>query len=132
MSLWDSIRNFFVKPLPPTPTVLRNKPGGRAWIRGIEELNGRVVITVSSYGRGFWVIDPPQTYVATQHHYGLDGNHVAPGEHVMTVGISDDCLEPIRDIGDGEKDESTAWLPPVPQPKREYDPADHASMYPGY
>jgi hypothetical protein len=120
MNLWNKIRDSFHKPPPPPAGLtLRNKPGGMAWIRGIEELRGRIVTTVSADARGFWVIDPPQRFTVSNFAVTLHGQVVPPGTPAVSVSIVDHCLEPIREVGEGERDESLAWLPPVPTVRKE-------------
>lgn len=123
MSLWNGIRDIFrPAPPPPPPPKLRNKPGGLAWIRIVDRgdgafaLNRRVVQTVRAdpVSPGFWVIDPPQKFQAQVFMLSMSGGLIPPGAVVDVMGMHDDLLEPIRDVGDEERDESAAWLPPVP------------------
>ncbi len=127
MSLWNTIRDLFR-----SPPVLRNKPGGMAWIKhygdfGQDVLAGRVVTTVQATDRGFWLIDPPQSFVVTENVILEEtGQTFMKGDKPSAVAIHDDLLEPIRDVGEGERDESAAWLPPVPTgnawtPKRQVE-----------
>lgn len=78
------------------------RPGDLCYIFGSPEwsVNGRVVTAVKPLMVGLepcWEIMPI-----------LDGKWWA---------CPDKRLRPIRDPGDDAKDESTAWLPPVPQVK---------------
>lgn len=128
INLWNTIRGLF-RPAPPT---LRNKPGGMAWIKhydafGQRALAGRVVTTVRLTEKGFWLIEPPQSFVVTENVKIMDtGQIFLKGDNPTVVAIVDDLLEPIRDVGEGERDESAAWLPPVPSdavwaPKRQVE-----------
>jgi hypothetical protein len=105
---------------PPSGPKLRNKPGGMAWIRvsegaGMEVLNGCAVKTVRLDGNEtHWVVSPAQSYVATGDMHFKFGGWVRRGQTVEVVAIADECLEPWKDIGDDEADESTRYLPPVP------------------
>ncbi len=119
MSLLSRIRDAL---RPSNNTPLRNKPGGMAWVRGIatdfgaEQMNGQVVKTVRYDTGGFWEIEPELTFVCTAdissiRHRGLVRS---AGSALTMAGLEDEFLEPIKDVGDGEKDESTRWLPPVP------------------
>ena len=130
MNVWKKLKDHFSKPAPPAGPTMRNRPGGLAWVKGIPELDGRVVTTVRIHSSDFWTIDPPQVYTSQYHRTGINGVKASPGDTVTTIGIVDRCLEPIRDIGDHERDESAAWLPPVPAPRVEYDAAKHADAYP--
>lgn len=133
MNLWKSLRERFggtreKNPPPqsprysPPPSALRNKPGGLAWIRvrdvgdGAFVLNRRVVKTVCTDAMtpGFWVIDPPQKFQAQCFLPSMSGGLIPPGAEVCVLGMHDDLLEPIRDVGEDERDESVAWLPTVP------------------
>lgn len=114
MNLYDRLRSFFQGQ--PTST-LRNKPGGLAWIKDRGELHGtygRIVTTVCLSRPGHWLIDPPQEAVARTFLRTTEGRPVLPGDRVLVTAVADAYLEPIRDVGDGEKDESARWLPPVP------------------
>lgn len=114
MSLYERIKGAF-RP------ALRNKPGGMAWIRGIdtgmgaEALNGRAVKTVRVHESGLWEIEPEQCFTATRN--ALFGRHqvmVFAGEVVVVGAIGDRLLEPWRDMDWTAKDESARYLPPVP------------------
>lgn len=110
-----------MKPVPPAGPTLRNKPGGMAWINGVIDsgdgarvLVNRVVVTKRLINGDMWEIDPPQRYVATTFTRFSNGVLVHAGDTVTAIGMRDMCLTPIREVGDGERDESLAWLPPVP------------------
>jgi len=118
MSLFDRIRNALRGESGPR---LRNKPGGLAMIKvpgdrsGAEQLTGCIVKTVrvNEYGTG-WLIDPPQQFTATRDIVSFRPIHTYPkGQTVTMGGLEDEYLEPLREVGDDERDESTAWLPPV-------------------
>jgi hypothetical protein len=123
MSFWNTIRDFLGGyPSAPSKPALRNRAGGLAWINarvdegdGAVALVNRVVRTVRITGEDFWLIDPPQAYVCTARSVNVATGIVArPGEIVLVDGIRDASLTPIPSIGDDERDESLAWLPPVP------------------
>lgn len=102
MNLFDKLRSL----LP--GRKYRNKPGGLAWIKGMQqfpELNGRIVTTLTVDGDGHWHIEPTQVV----HRLWL----------VFTVtssiyAIDDELLEPLKDPPHDARDESLAYLPPVP------------------
>jgi hypothetical protein len=102
---------------------LRNKAGGMAWIKGLDErdgdgaLNGRAVKTVRLNGVGQWEIDPPQDYVVRRLSRFSNGCLALPGEVVTVTGIPDEFLEPWRETGLDAEDESHRYLPPVPKIK---------------
>lgn len=106
---------------------LRNRCNGMAWVKGVsssvgaEQLNGRAVKTVRiDRESGLWVIDPPQSFICTRSClFGLAQSPIVRGRVVTVACIADDLLEPWREIGDGEKDESAEWLPPVPTQRKE-------------
>lgn len=121
MNMWNALREALR--LSPPPSVLRNKAGGMAFIRfardecdGSIVLHRRVVRTVSE-SKGFWIIDPPQRFVARMAMWTSSGAIAQPGDSVIVEGIHDDLLDPIREIGDDERDGSLLWLPPVPTRK---------------
>jgi hypothetical protein len=113
MKVWDSLRRIFgaKDTLPP---VLRNRPGGMAWIKGLdgsgcEALNGRAVRTVCMHD-AMWVIEPPQHWVCTHNTMWVSTGLFTPaGTCIVTTGIADQHLEPWKDIDDGS-DESL-WVP---------------------
>ncbi len=111
MSLLQKLRDYI------SPPKLRNKAGGMAWLVGLakfgeQTLNGCAVRTVDFDGK-FWRIEPKLPYVLTETVIDGTGNVRYPGA-VLLVGVLDENLEPWKDIGDGDRDESAAWLPPVP------------------
>lgn len=119
MKMWSALREALC--YSPRPSVLRNKSGGMAFIKFAKDecdgsivLHRRVVMTVSE-AEGFWTIDPPQRFFALVPMWTSSGAIAEPGDRVIVEGIHDDLLDPIRDIGDDERDESTVWLPPVPR-----------------
>jgi hypothetical protein len=123
MSFWNTIRDFLGGyPSAPSKPALRNRAGGMAWINAkIDEGEGsgalvnRVVRTVRIAGEDFWQIDPPQAYVCTALSVNVATGMVGRrGDNMLVTGIRDGALTPIPSIGDGERDESLAWLPPVP------------------
>jgi hypothetical protein len=101
---------------------LRNKPGGMAWIKpaascgnGDEVIVGRAVRTVRVDG-GFWTIDPPQRFtVTTRTFYEFHQETVFPGSVLDVLALSDDAIEPWKDVGDDARDESARYLPAVPK-----------------
>lgn len=108
-------------PPAPLPPVLRNKPGGMAWIKGIhtdfgaDVLNGRAVKTVRLNDRGSWVIDPPQLFCFTRHCYNRRTmESYSRGQSMRVDGLEDEFLEPWKDIGDEERSEELAFQPKVP------------------
>lgn len=115
MSLWKRIADHFW----PAPPRLRNVAGGLAWIKrfdvesGAGALAGRIVRTVRVVEGDKWVIDPPQDW-RTIAAVLYEGYLLPHGTVCTSVAISDDLLEPIPAVGDEERDESAAWLPPVP------------------
>jgi hypothetical protein len=121
MSLIDRFMSLFR-----SAPKLRNKPQGMAWIKGMSErdgdgaLNGRAVKTVRLNEHGMWQIEPAQSYIVTNYCTFLPTGYTAwPGEVVTIIGIPDEHLEPWRESGLDAKDESAAWLPPVPKHHRE-------------
>jgi hypothetical protein len=124
MNLWKTLRERFspAKPQPEGPPPLRNKPGGLAWINskvgdgdGSEVLVNRIVQTVRLRHSDMWQIEPPQEYTVTSPVFNVpSGKQFLAGDRVVSIGIRDECLTPIPDVGDDARDESLAWLPPVP------------------
>jgi hypothetical protein len=129
MGLLNRIRDAFRKPDPPAegPPPLRNKPGGLAWINskvdqgdGAAVLVNRIVQTVRLKHSDMWEIEPPQEYTLTSPVFNVHaGRQFYAGDRVLSIGIRDECLTPIPDVGDDARDESLAWLPPVPTKKPE-------------
>lgn len=85
---------------------LRNKPGGYAWIRGVDTLNGdsvmngRAVRTVRLDDSGLWQIDPPQRYELTRSTlFVICDTRVPAGCVVQVNGIADEYLEPWKEDG---------------------------------
>lgn len=86
-------------------TGLRNRPGGLAWIQipakyrgtGFETLCGHYVTTECLNVNGRWVVDPPQSFVATGP-CTLNGIQMFKGEFVKVLGISDAYLIPVPDF----------------------------------
>jgi hypothetical protein len=119
MSLFRKIRDTFRKPDMPSAPTIRNKPGGLAWINskvdmsdGAGALVNRIVRTVRLRHSDMWEIDPPQEYTITcPILHAASGRRFEPGDRAIAMGIRDECLTPIRDIGDDERDESHNWLP---------------------
>lgn len=115
MSLINRIRGFFAKPVPYTPTTLRNKPGGMAIIKGntnIPQLNGRIVKTVRVESGDMWLVDPVQA--VSNLPAGVvfsDGKTSRGGERGDVTAIADRCLQPLSDPGDDAVDETLLWLP---------------------
>ena len=107
-----------------TGPPLRNKPGGMAWIKQMGDLEpvggnalvGRVVQTVKFNGNN-WDIAPEQWFPAavafTMKNHGKQ-YHFELGEQVGVTGLADSFLIPIGEPGYDERDESLAYLPPVP------------------
>lgn len=111
MNLINRLRDFFHK-----GSSLRNKPGGMAYIRGIEEIEGRVVTTMKVTHGNFWVIDPPQKYVVQRAMIVGRGGVVAfRGDIVESLAIADSCLIPIPEIGDDERTQEQEFQPKVPE-----------------
>jgi hypothetical protein len=103
------------------PPPLRNRPGGMARIRcygmdyGADAISGWIVTTVRANGK-YWQCDPQPQFVVTRDvRFPASGKVVKSGTRVVVTGMPDEYLEPIRDIGDHEQDESAQWLPPVPR-----------------
>lgn len=112
MSLLHKLREFF------GGRALRNKPGGLAMIVGErgDELNGRIVRTMRNYDGDMWEIEPSQRYVTTRAvRFMRQREDVPQGSLVEIIGISDDQLQPLRDPPHDARDESLAYLPPVPK-----------------
>lgn len=124
MSLFNRIRDAFRKPEPPAAPTLRNRPGGMAWIRrfdpdtGAGAMAGRVVKTLRVRENGLWEISPQQPWVAAVPLL-YEGRILPAGTRYTTVALADELLEPIPEVSDDAKDESLAWLPPVPTRKPE-------------
>lgn len=123
MSLWNYLFGGKREPMKGAPSSLRNKPGGLARVRlsgnrddGSEALQNRFVTTVRLHTPvpGYWVIDPPLAFTLTRLAITSDGHVGGPGCGVIATALHDDVLEPIRDIGDDERDEAMDWLPTVP------------------
>lgn len=112
MNLLHSLLGLFKSYTPP-PSV-RNKRGGLAWIRGIRELNGRIVTTRRLYDGTWWEITPPQEYTAQEYHMGRNGVEAFPGDPVRVTGLADKCLEPIPHVGDLEPSEELEFQPTTP------------------
>jgi hypothetical protein len=104
-----SLLDFFFgrKPEPeqPAPPVLRNRAGGMAWVRGVNDhsvgasaLNGRAVKTVRLRETGTWAIEPELAFIASQS-FTWNGKEFPAGEAVWVGGIADECLEPWKDTG---------------------------------
>lgn len=97
------------------PAVLRCKPGGMAWVRGLVDysgegdLNGRAVKTVCLNEHGFWVIDPPQSYIA-KREVAYPQGLVTAGQVVTSIAICDDCLDPWKEDEGGVSDEEVRDL----------------------
>lgn len=93
--------DFFRKPQVPSAPVLRNKPGGYAWIRGLDgdeaPLNGRAVKTVR-FVNGYWEIEPAQPIRLTDYTTDVTGQLCHPGDAVVD-GLLDKNLEPWKDTG---------------------------------
>jgi hypothetical protein len=119
MNLWKKLKDRL------GGQCLRNKPGGMAWVcarekGGVETLYGQVVKTISADERGQWLMEPKLVFVTTcPVRFVSTGNHYPAGTTIYLERLHDDSLEPIREVGDGERDESQAWLPPVPTKKLE-------------
>jgi hypothetical protein len=104
-----------------SPSALRNKPGGMAWIKGIgnsdgtEQINGRAVRVVCITSGRIWAIDPPQQFTCTSDtHYTRQDVIIRAGQTYSVDGVADENLEPWKDVGDDDQDESLSYLPPVP------------------
>jgi hypothetical protein len=130
MNLWTNIVGIFRRGLftAPPPSTMRNKPGGLARVKlafdegdGSYAIQGQFVKTVRLDRDSFWVIDPPLEFIVRAYALTSDRRIAKPGAAAIVESMHDDLLEPIREIGDDERDESAAWLPPVPleaqQPK---------------
>lgn len=101
---------------PSAPAVLRNKPGGFAWINsGADEGNGshvlvnRVVRTVRLAHSNLWLIEPVQIYrIERPTFFLLTGQSASAGQIVFVNGLTDHCLTPIP--GDLVSEEEVAGL----------------------
>jgi hypothetical protein len=121
MNLFTRLRDFF-RPLKyaPRPSTLRNKPMGMAYVRmsdygdGAEQMNNRVVRTLYEDGTGFWLVDPPQSFIA-QSPFPTESGYIAPGSAVHVKSIHDRCLIPIPEIGDDERTQEQEFQPKVPE-----------------
>jgi len=127
VSLFDQLRNFLrgAPPAPP-PSTLRNKPGGLARVRfpqdhrdGSYDMQGCFVTTVRLDRDSFWVIEPPLQFTVRAFMLTGSGRIACPGDPATVDCMHDDLLEPIRDIGEDERDESGDWLPAVPAAESE-------------
>jgi hypothetical protein len=119
MTMPLSILNLWRKPSAPK---LRNKPGGMAWIvgidhgNGIESLQGRAVKTVRlEPGSSRWEIDPPQRVKFTKDTlYTFTHKHqdvlVLAGEYRTVSGLGDAFLEPWKEDEDGVSREEVREL----------------------
>lgn len=122
MGLIDRLREVFRREAPPTGPTLRNKPGGMAWVKafghehGADAMSGSAVRTVAMAQGAFWIVDPPLHYVVGPMAVECVASGVTamPGQIVRVIAIADECLEPWREVGDDERDESPQWLPEVP------------------
>jgi hypothetical protein len=124
MSITRAIRRLFGRDVTTasfSPSALRNKPGGMAWIKGIdhgngaEQINGRAVLVVRLLNGRIWAIDPPQQFACTEDTlYTRQDVIVRAGQTYSVDGVADENLEPWKDVGDDDQDESLSYLPPVP------------------
>lgn len=101
------------------PSALRNKPGGIAWIRISDraalQLNGRIVTTVRSDERGFWTVDPVQSFTLSDFSVNVRGSIVPPGAAVELLSIADDCLITIPDTGVTDEEVADLFAPKQPE-----------------
>jgi len=103
----------------PAPSTLRNKPDGMAFIRisnvkdGSDAMDGRIVQT-KRVNAGFWLIEPPQTFVARDYCVADDGRVGTPGTIVTCTEIHDDLLEPLKDTGLSEEEVRDLYSPTSP------------------
>jgi hypothetical protein len=83
--------------------VLRNKPGGMAWVQsgrfhsGAEKLEGQAVRTASVDAEGYWRIEPRLAYITTAPQVFADGLVADRGRVVFIERIQDSALEPWKD-----------------------------------
>lgn len=120
MNFISTIRNIFRRSEPPSAPKLRNKPGGMAWIlgidhgNGIESINGAAVRCVCIQGGAIWRIDPKIRVTFTRDTlYQRQDLLVRAGESYFIDGIADANLDPWKD--DGVTDEEVRDLySPVP------------------
>lgn len=102
MSLFTRIRDHFRPPQQGGQT-LRNKAGGMAFVRGVQEfpeLNGHVVTTVCIEDGSKWAIDPAQPVKNVRAGITFtDGRVSKGGESGNVTAIADDCLVPFGDPG---------------------------------
>ncbi len=96
---------------------LRNKPGGYAWIRGVDTqngdsvMNGRAVQTVRLDETGLWLIDPPQQYKLTRStHFEITDTRVSADSIVVINGLADEYLEPWKDDAGGVSNDEVRKL----------------------
>lgn len=111
-------RLFGKKAETPSVPVLRNKPGGWAWIKGLNDvtgehvLNNRAVKTMAIGPHGQWIIDPPQRYISTNSgYYPHCGITVLAGRNVDVIAIGDAYLEPWKEDGIREEDVRDLYEP---------------------
>jgi hypothetical protein len=122
MNVLTHLRRLFGRNDTPSVPTLRNKPGGMAWIKpygreyGAIAIAGQAVRTVRLIGSDMWEIDPQPSYrIGPMGVESVQSGVIGrPGDTAHVTGLSDDLLEPWKDIGDDERDESLSYLPPVP------------------
>jgi hypothetical protein len=116
-----SLLDFFFgrKPEPeqPAPPVLRNKPQGMAWVRGLpnvlpgaSQLNGSAVKTSRLLSSGKWEIEPHLAFLATADFIWNNADYQT-GEAVWIRAIADECLEPWKDTGLSQEDVDALYAP---------------------
>jgi hypothetical protein len=75
-------------------------------------LINRIVTTVRFTEQGLWEIDPPQPKTRPRWSFDRYSRSVfRPGQEVMCVAISDDCLTPIPDNGITEEEVCELYAP---------------------
>lgn len=120
MNLRSILGNLFGRSAGSPSSTLRNKPGGLAWIRGLDEagsLNGQIVTTVRIATGVLWEIDPPLPLQLTYRLMDVRGRIAEPGDTTFVISIHDSCLVPLKNPGEGARSEERCFQPPVTHTK---------------
>lgn len=98
-------------------------PGQLAWIkvppaaavRGVEQLNNRVVRVMQQKIPGIWNIEPAQSFVTTGQIMDAAGQRFATGQCVHLDAIADSWLVPFKGNADPATTGTLLRLPVVEQ-----------------